>query len=288
MIVAQNTNASQQENEELDNLLKDSSIKENLQVHYEKLYKTSGRSMDNQEITTLVIQNHEQNDFSNYIQLKDRKTGQALSLNQDGIILSEKIANLAGVKVGDTLTVQDKDGKDIQLTVSGIAEMYMSHFIFMNEATYEKAFGKVSTNNAHLVTLNNHSDKEAEDMATQFMDLPSVQGVVQNTTLKSQVETIVNSLNRVMGILIAVSVLLAIVVLFNLTNINVAERIRELSTIKVLGFYNKEITMYIYRETIYLSIIGICVGFALDSFSTVIWLTLSLQMLLCSTQQSAG
>ena len=259
MIVAQNTNASQQE----DNLLKDSSIKENLQVHYETLYKTAGRSKDNQEITTLVIPNHEQNDFSNYIQLKDRTTGQALSLDQDGIILSEKIANLAGVKVGDTLTVQDKDGKDIQLTVSGIAEMYMSHFIFMNETTYEKAFGKVSTNNAHLVTLNNHSDKEVEDMATQFMDLSSVQGVVQNTTLKSQVETIVNSLNRVMGILIAVSVLLAIVVLFNLTNINVVERIRELSTIKVLGFYNKEVTMYIYRETIYLSIIGICVGFGL-------------------------
>lgn len=263
MIVAQNTNASQQENEELDNLLKDSSIKEHLQVHYETLYKTAGRSKDNQEITTLVIPNNEQNDFSDYIQLKDRTTGQALSLDQDGIILSEKIANLAGVKVGDTLTVQDKDGKDIQLTVSGIAEMYMSHFIFMNEATYEKAFGKVSTNNAHLITLKNHSNKEVEDMATQFMDLSSVQGVVQNTTLKSQVETIVNSLNRVMGILIAVSVLLAIVVLFNLTNINVAERIRELSTIKVLGFYNKEVTMYIYRETIYLSIIGICVGFGL-------------------------
>lgn len=263
MIVAQNPNASQKENEELDKLLKDSRIKENLQVHYETLYKTAGRNKDNQEITTLVIPNHEQNDFSNYIQLKNRTSGQALSLDQDGIILSEKMANLAGVKVGDTLTVQDKDGKDIQLTVSGIAEMYMSHFIFMNEATYEKAFGKVSTNNAHLITLNNHSDKEVEEMATQFMDLSSVQGVVQNTTLKSQVQTIVNSLNRVMGILIAVSVLLAIVVLFNLTNINVAERIRELSTIKVLGFYNKEVTMYIYRETIYLSIIGICVGFGL-------------------------
>lgn len=263
MIVAQNPNASQKENEELDKLLKDSSIKENLPVHYETLYKTAGRNKDNQEITTLVIPNHEQNDFKDYIQLKNRTSGQTLSLDHNGIILSEKMANLAGVKVGDTLTVQDKDGKDIQLTVSGIAEMYMSHFIFMNEETYEKAFGKVSTNNAHLITLHNHSAKEVEKMATQFMDLSSVQGVVQNTTLKSQVQTIVNSLNRVMGILIAVSVLLAIVVLFNLTNINVAERIRELSTIKVLGFYNKEVTMYIYRETIYLSIIGICLGFGL-------------------------
>ena len=263
MIVAQNTNATKQENEELDKLLKDSSIKENLPVHYETLYKTAGRNKDSQEITTLVIPNHEQKDFKDYIQLKNRTSGQTLSLDHNGIILSEKMADLAGVKVGDTLTVQDKDGKDIRLTVSGIAEMYMSHFIFMNETTYEKAFGKVPTNNAHLITLKNHSNKEVEEMATQFMDLSSVQGVVQNTTLKSQVETIVNSLNRVMGILIAVSVLLAIVVLFNLTNINVAERIRELSTIKVLGFYNKEVTLYIYRETIYLSMIGICLGFGL-------------------------
>ncbi|KXT70991.1 FtsX-like permease family protein [Streptococcus cristatus] len=263
MIVAHNTNTTPKESEELDKLLKDSNVRESLQVHYETLHKTAGRNKDNQEITALVIQNKDQANFGDYIQLKDRKTGQELSLDQDGIILSEKIANLTGVKVGDTLTVQDKDGKDIQLTVSGIAEMYMSHFIFMNEEIYEKAFGKVATDNAHLITLTDHSNQAVADMATEFMDLESVQGVVQNTTLKSQVETIVNSLNRVMGILIAVSVLLAIVVLFNLTNINVAERIRELSTIKVLGFYNKEVTLYIYRETIYLSIVGILVGFGL-------------------------
>ncbi len=93
------------------------------------------------------------------------------------------------------------------------------------------------------------------------MKLDGVTGIVQNTSQKAQIKTIVNSLNRVMAVLIGVSILLALVVLFNLTNINVAERIRELSTIKVLGFFNKEVTLYIYRETIYLSLIGILVGF---------------------------
>ena len=87
--------------------------------------------------------------------------------------------------------------------------------------------------------------------------------MVQNTILKEQVTTIVNSLNRVMYVLIGTSILLAIVILYNLTNINVAERIRELSTIKVLGFYDKEVTLYIYRETICLSFLGILVGFGL-------------------------
>ena len=131
----------------------------------------------------------------------------------------------------------------------------------MNETTYKNAFGEKANQNANIITLKNHSDKNVEKIASQFMKLDGVKGVVQNTTQKAQIKTIVNSLSRVMAVLIGVSILLAFVVLFNLTNINVAERIRELSTIKVLGFFNKEVTLYIYRETIYLSLIGILVGF---------------------------
>ena len=143
--------------------------------------------------------------------------------------------------------------------------MYMSHFMILNEETYEKAFGKVATDNAHLIMLNDQSRESTAQMASEFMKLDGVKGVVQNSTLKAQVETIVESLNKVMGVLVGASVLLAIVVLYNLTNINVSERIRELSTIKVLGFYNKEVTMYIYRETIYLSLIGILAGFGVGA-----------------------
>ena len=184
-------------------------------------------------------------------------------MTEKGIIISEKLADLAGISVGDEVTVQNSQDKDIKLKVAGISEMYMGHFIFMNESTYKDAFGKEASQNATILTLKDHSDKNVEQTASRFMSLDGVKGDVQNTTLKAQIKTIVNSLSRVMGVLIDVSILLAFVVLFNLTNINVAERIRELSTIKVLGFFNKEVTLYIYRETIYLSIIGILVEFGL-------------------------
>ena len=133
----------------------------------------------------------------------------------------------------------------------------------MNASYYQKAFGTPSVNNANLVSLAEPTKQNVENMAAKFINLPNVYGVVQNNNLKLQISTMVNSLTQVIGILITVSILLAVVVLYNLTNINVSERIHELSTVKVLGFYNNEVSLYIYRETIYLSIIGIFVGFGL-------------------------
>ena len=263
MIVANKDNLNEQEKENLQQLINKNNVKEHLSIHYETLSKDVGSNNDRQDITTLVIKDKDKNTLQNYIKLNDRKTGQKLELTDKGIIISEKLADLAGVSVGDYITVQNSQDKDIKLKVAGISEMYMGHFIFMNETTYKNAFGEKSNLNANIITLKNHSDKNVEKTASQFMKLDGVKGVVQNTTLKAQIKTIVNSLSRVMAVLIGVSILLALVVLFNLTNINVAERVRELSTIKVLGFFNKEVTLYIYRETIYLSIIGILVGFGL-------------------------
>ena len=263
MIVANKDNLNEQEKENLQQWINKNNVKEHLSIHYETLSKDVGSNNDRQDITTLVIKDKDKNTLQNYIKLNDRKTGQKLELTDKGIIISEKLADLAGVSVGDYITVQNSQDKDIKLKVAGISEMYMGHFIFMNETTYKNAFGEKSNQNANILTLKNHSDKNVEKTASQFMKLDGVKGVVQNTTLKAQIKTIVNSLSRVMAVLIGVSILLALVVLFNLTNINVAERVRELSTIKVLGFFNKEVTLYIYRETIYLSIIGILVGFGL-------------------------
>jgi len=246
MIVANKNNLNEQEKENLQQLINKNNVKEHLSIHYETLSKDVGSHNDSQDITTLVIQDKDKNTLQNFIKLDDRKTGQKLDLTDKGIIISEKLADLAGVSVGDYLTVQISQDKDIKLKVAGISEMYMGHFIFMNETTYKNAFGEKANQNANILTLKNHSDKNVEKTASQFMKLDSVTGVVQNTSQKAQIKTIVNSLNRVMAVLIGVSILLALVVLFNLTNINVAERIRELSTIKVLGFFNKEVTLYIY------------------------------------------
>ena len=130
----------------------------------------------------------------------------------------------------------------------------------MSANEYKNIYGEDLQTNAKLLMFKDSSIENTQNQSAKFMSLSAVKGVVQNTTLYNQINTIVKSLNKIMLVLIVIAVLLAVVILYNLTNINVAERIRELCTIKVLGFYDKETTMYIYRETIILSAIGIVVG----------------------------
>lgn len=263
MIVAINSDLTSQDESDLDKQLDSSAISQEMPIHYETVTKVAGAKNDEQSITLLAVDSSEDATFRDFIHLANRDSQKNLSLNLDGAIISEKLATLLGAEVGDTITVQDSNEKDVTLKVAGITEMYMSHFIFMSRTYYEEAVGVMPEENAHLLILKDGSVANTNQVASDFMDLTAVKGVVQNTILKEQVNTIVHSLNRVMYILIITSVLLAIVILYNLTNINVAERIRELSTIKVLGFYSKEVTMYIYRESIYLSLVGILVGFVM-------------------------
>ncbi|MFQ7167136.1 MAG: FtsX-like permease family protein [Streptococcus sp.] len=263
MIVAKQPNTSSALDEELTKLLDSKDVKEYLNVHFETLQKIAGSNKDTQEISTLVFNDRDDKLVDSYVSLHDRDRNKTLKLSNDGAIISEKMAKLLNLKVGDTITVQNSQDESVKIKIAGITEMYMGHFLFMNASYYQKAFGTPSVNNANLVTLAEPTKQNVENMAAKFINLPNVYGVVQNNNLKLQISTMVNSLTQVIGILITVSILLAVVVLYNLTNINVSERIHELSTVKVLGFYNNEVSLYIYRETIYLSIIGIFVGFGL-------------------------
>ncbi|HFI0901598.1 FtsX-like permease family protein [Streptococcus suis] len=263
MIVATNGNLTTEEETALNEQLDSSAISQEVPVHYETVTKVAGSKNDEQSITLLAADSSQDEEFRDYINFVNRESQEELSLGLDGAIISEKLATLLGVEVGDSITVQESNDQDVTLRVAGITEMYMSHFIFMSNSYYEEAFGTSPEENGNVIILKDASVDNTNQVASDFMELDAVKGVVQNTTLKEQVNIIVHSLNRVMYILIITSVLLAIVILYNLTNINVAERIRELSTIKVLGFYSKEVTMYIYRESIYLSLIGILVGFVM-------------------------
>ena len=133
--------------------------------------------------------------------------------------------------------------------------------MFMPSGGYKHVFGEQYQSNAYMVRLKNHKTPNVESRSAKLMKLDGVKGIVQNTTSKKQVATIVDSLDQIMEVLILVAGLLAVVILYNLTNLNVSERIRELSTIKVLGFHSNETTMYIYRETILLSALGILCGY---------------------------
>lgn len=262
LIVAQNQNLTEEKQKKIDSLLDSESVKQQLPVYYESISKVAGKNHDKQEIKLIVTDNESK--FDEYICLKHRKSQTTIDLQRsDGAVISERLAKLLNVDIGDSFTISSANDQEHTVKVTDITEMYTGHFMFMNHTYYEKSFSKKYKPNANLVILNHHSTENARVQAEKFMGSDSVKGVVQNITLTNQIDTIVRSLNKVMTVLIIVAVLLAVVILYNLTNINIAERIRELSTIKVLGFYDKEVTMYIYRETIILSLFGILAGFGL-------------------------
>lgn len=236
MIVAENMDTN---TDKLYKRLEANDVKEYAKVYYDDASIQAGDKDDRSEVKVIIPET--QKDFAKYIGLDHRETKAKIHLKDDGVVISERLAELLHVSKGDTFT-------------------YTGHFIFMNKAEYENVYNTTYTENAFLVNLKNNSLHNTEKVSEKFMELDSVKGIVQNTTLTTLIDTIVKSLNKIMEVLILIATLLSIVILYNLTNINVCERIRELSTIKVLGFYENEVTMYIYRETILLSIIGIIVG----------------------------
>lgn len=241
----------------LQNYLTSSNVTAFSDIYSESVTREVPGVDDEQSITVLVGQ---EENLSSYLHLNDAKTKKAVTLPESGALISEKLAKLLNVQVGDIFTLPNKDGEDVTLTVGGIVEMYAGHFVIMTPEVYAKTYGEIPTDNSIFVQFKDKDASSVQKAAADLMALDGVKAVVQNTSMVSRINTIVGSLSRVMMILTAVSILLAVVILYNLTNINVAERIRELSTIKVLGFLNKEVTLYIYRETILLSVIGIVVG----------------------------
>lgn len=194
-----------------------------------------------------------------YLDLRNRTDRDRIPLTDSGVVICEKLADLYGVKKGDSIRLKI-DGRKVRVRVSGICEMYAGHFIYMTKDCYEKTVGRTYRPDTAIVTLKDRGAENVGSVTASLVKMDGVACVSQNTSLVRQLASVVRSMQTVMNILTLLSVLLAIVILYNLTNINVSERIRELSTIKVLGFHSREVTLYIYRETIVLSLVGIVVG----------------------------
>jgi len=249
MILSVNSRDSDSDKAKLEEKLQSDEVENYRLISFKQVEEKYAGKAGVQTVTIMVT---DKDDLEPFVHLE--KNGEKLSLS-GGVILTDKLAQLAGVSVGDNFTI---DGKTFK--VGTITEHYVGHFVYMNQATYEEIYGQAPKMNTYLVQLKDKSEGNTERVAGEFMDQVAVSGLVQNASTIQLFESFANSLNHTMAILVLVSVLLAIVILYNLTNINVAERIRELSTIKVLGFHNKEVTLYIYRETILLSLIGMIVG----------------------------
>lgn len=194
---------------------------------------------------------------SDFINFKNRKSKEELTLSDNGIILSEKAADETKVKVGDELKVK-VDGKEYSLKVSGITENYTFNYAYISPKYYKDILDVEPNYNSFVVSINNIDNEE--DFSKELMENQIVKGVSFNTNIKENFDNIIKSLNYVVLVMIVSAGALAFVVLYNLTNVNISERIREIATIKVLGFYDNEVSAYIYRENIILTIFGILFG----------------------------
>ena len=251
LIVAVNPGENQAEQDKLKKMLADDSIADYQEIYSETLTEKYKGKKETESVTLMVT---DKENFEPFISLESPDNQQKLTL-KDGVVVSDKLARIAGVSPGGSIEL---GGKSVKL--AAVNENHFGHFAFMKATDYQKIYGKKPEKNAYLVRLKDSSSKNIVDKANEFMSLKSVKSVSQNASMVKQFNVLADSLNNTMLILVLISILLAVVILYNLTNINVAERIRELSTIKVLGFHNKEVTLYIYRETIILSVIGMAVG----------------------------
>ncbi|MBC2127365.1 FtsX-like permease family protein [Listeria marthii] len=261
--VYQDMSAPPTAKETFDELMDDSNIKSKLAMSQTNI--DTVKAGQSAQATSIIVPKN-LNELPNYIVLRDRASHTTEKLTDDGAIITEKLAKLFDVKPGDTITVKNADNDKFQIKVSAITENYALHYIYMTPTYYQQIFKEKPVYNLDLLMLKDTSEKVESDFAEKLTDSKSVLNVTFSNNVSSMLTDTLDSLNIVIVVLITSAALLAFVVLYNLTNINVSERIRELSTIKVLGFYPKEVTMYVYRENIILTLMGIVAGFVLGFF----------------------
>lgn len=211
---------------------------------------------------TIVVMD-DQDKLSKYVNLIDIDTNNTLTLGTDGVIITEKLAQLLDLKKGDEITLDLADKGNVSFKIQNICENYALHYIYVTDVLYEKVVEKPTFNSCFF----NYSNDVLLESLTE--NLVSTDGILGVTFLEENGESFENSLNSLMGIvwlLIGCAGALAIVVLYNLANINITERVREIATIKVLGFYDNETSAYIYRENIISAIVGIIFGWILGIF----------------------
>ena len=211
---------------------------------------------DIEQSVTLFVPNNKE-ELTQSLILRDRLSHESVTIEESGVVISEKLALLFDLSVGDVLRVE-QDDTEYELLISDITEHYVNHYVYMSASYYEEVFNKAPQMQTLLVTL---EDASLEDEFTSaMMSRDDVKSVMTLSSFKESMENTISSLNYVVLLMIVSAGALAFVVLYNLTNVNISERIREIATIKVLGFYDNEVASYIYRENLVLTLIGTGAG----------------------------
>ena len=262
-MVILNPDAQQNERGEVDDyLVQDQRIAAYQKIHAQKITVTDGA----REYTPYLYVPETTGGLDRFMVFRDRTSHEAYQLNDDGVIITEKIAKMLGLKVGDKITLEDDDRHQVSVPITAVAENYLYHYVYMTADCYRKVYEKEPSYNSILVNVNSEVVEQNHEIGKDILALDGVLNVTYTDTISSQMEDMLGSLNIVVAVLIISAGMLAFVVLYNLNNININERRRELATIKVLGFYDREVDMYVYRENILLTIIGAGVGIGIGIF----------------------
>ena len=239
---------------------------------------------NNQSIQLIVPQQVEQ--LQDFIQLRNRKHNEeTYTLNDEGVILTEKLAQLLDIEEGDTI-VLETDDDTVEVKVTAITENYLLHYIYMSPTLYEQLYQEEMKPNTILAITEELSEEQEDTLGKSILeDKENISGVSFTSATTDMFEDVMNNMSLVVFILIVAAGMLALLVLYSLSNTNISERIRELATIKVLGFYDKEVYNYVGKETVILTLIGILVGLGGGFFlTTYIIKTCELDMLMFNPQ----
>ena len=251
------------EDEELVNLVKNSDIVESVSLTDSLSGSISAEGIK-RDTSIIVVENTE--DFKNVANLRDIDSGNIIDLSNEGVLISDKLASLLEIEKGENITLTDSDNNEFEYKVLGIVENYIGHYVYINKDLYESKENDFNINTLFIKYKEGNNDNEAfEEMLLDDNSVTSIT-VVENSL--EHVRDLLKSLDLVVMILIISSALLAFVVLYNLANVNISERVREIATLKVLGFYDKEVDNYINRESIILTCIGIVIGLIAGVFLT--------------------
>ncbi len=219
-----------------------------------------------EDIAVTLISPIKPEELETYVHLRHRVSGKVVDLPQDGVVINEKLAKELSVSVGDAISLDNGDGAVKKVQIKNITENYVFHYIYINPTYYKEIFRLDPNPNSLFIKLNDSSKEKESALGTELIADDEVASVMYYSDAKEKFEESVVSLNAIVYAIIISAALLAFVVLYNLTNINISERLREIATIKVLGFYNREVSAYVYRENILLTIIGSFFGLIVGVF----------------------
>ena len=214
---------------------------------------------EKQEISMIVPETL--NQFNNYIALRQRKNGNKIQLSENGVVITEKLARLLDVKKGDSIQVKEGEHLAKKVKIDGITENYFMNYIYSSREYYATVMKTEPVFMDYWIHLTESSEKSRDTFGADYLKYSSVKGVQFTQKANEKIAEMLKTMGGVIWVLVASAGLLALVVLYNLNNINVTERKRELSTLKVLGFYDREVSAYLLRENVILTLLGILIGY---------------------------